>query len=229
MSKVKGLLFDFNGTLFFDSDYHIEAIKQSAEIFGVDTLTREFIVSHIFGRPNEEIVKNFVKPDASTHDIEKFEQIKEDTYRALCKKTPDKFHLCNGVPQMLDYLKSRDIPFCIATGSPYSNVEFYFEHLGLARWFTLDNLVYSTGDFNGKPAPDIYLRAAERIGLDASECAVFEDATSGILAARAASAAKVICVWEEGIPSPVTDTAIPDAVYHDFSNWKAILADLGLA
>ena len=54
------------------------------------------------------------------------------------------------------------------------------------RWFDPRRIVYDDGTFSGKPAPDIYLRAAERIGLSPSRCIVAEDAPVGIEAARRA-------------------------------------------
>ncbi len=229
MSNIKGLLFDFNGTLFFDSDYHMAAMQKCCKHYGVPTLDRDTFVSKIFGMPNSQITRQFYIPNATDEQVLEFEQLKESTYISMCYETPEKLHLTQGADDMFDYLKANSIPYCIATGSPLCNVEFYFEALGLGRWFTLDNIVYTDGTFKGKPHPDIYLRAAQRLGLKPEECAVFEDATAGVKAARAAGAAKVIAVWEEGYPAPVTEKVCPDAEYHDFLRWKEILADLGLA
>ena len=62
------------------------------------------------------------------------------------------------------------------------------------RWFDPRRIVYDDGTFPGKPAPDIYLRAAERIGLSPSRCIVAEDARSGIEAARRAGAGIIVAV-----------------------------------
>ena len=62
------------------------------------------------------------------------------------------------------------------------------------RWFDPRRIVYDDGTFSGKPAPDIYLRAAERIGLSPSRCIVAEDARSGIEAARRAGAGMIVAV-----------------------------------
>ncbi len=228
MNKVKGLLFDFNGTLFFDSMFHIEAFSTCYDKYGLPRQSKEFMVANIFGRSNYEIFKNNFRSEFTPEELCEFEKFKEGAYMSICRQNPERFKLCDGVCEMLDYLKENNIPYCIATGSPYENVMFYFESFGLEKWFTLDNIVYADGTFAGKPAPDIYNIAAERIGLSPADCAIFEDGTSGILSARAARAASVIAVWEEGIPSPVTKAAVPDAIYHDFKKWKVILSDLGL-
>ena len=77
-------------------------------------------------------------------------------------------------------------------------------------------------------SPDIYELAAKRLGLDCSECAVFEDGTSGMRSANAARAARVIGVWEQGLPSPLSHGVRVDAVYHDLCDWREILRSIGL-
>lgn len=226
--SVKGLLFDFNGTLFFDSDCHIEAFNRCFEIYNVKKLDRPFMINNIFGRTNEAIFKAHYRPNATDSETAQFAAIKEKAYMDICLATPEKLKLCDGAEDMFDYLKEHSIPYCIATGSPPENVEFYFEHLGLGRWFTYENIVYTDGTFVGKPAPDCYRLAAARLGLRAEDCAIFEDGTSGILAANAAGAEKVIGIWEEGLPSPLTDTTHVDEIHHDLSDWKGILSRLGL-
>lgn len=226
--SVKGLLFDFNGTLFFDSDYHIEAFNRCFEIYGVEKLDRLFIINNIFGCTNEAIFKTHYRPNATDEQTKEFAVIKEKAYTDMCLADPEKLKLCDGAEEMFDYLKKSPIPYCIATGAPLENVEFYFEHLGLGRWFTYDNIVYTDGTFAGKPAPDCYRLAAARLGLCAEDCAIFEDGTSGIRAANASGAKKVIGVWEEGLPSPLTDDTRVDEIHHDLSDWKGILSRLGL-
>lgn len=228
MKKVKGILFDFNGTLFFDSDYHLEAFQRCFEARGMERRSEEYIIRNMFGRTNNEIYLKNYDADADADALKAFEEEKEKKYTDFCLENPSKLHLCEGACEMLDYLKASDIPYCIATGSPLENVEFYFEYLGLGRWFTMDNLVYCDGSFAGKPAPDIYLNAAKRLGLDASECAVFEDGTSGMRSARAADAARLIAVYEKGLPDPETDTVKSDEVHHDLTDWRGILERMGL-
>ncbi len=228
MGKVRGLLFDFNGTLFFDSEFHMEAFNRCFDRYGLPRQSREDMLHRIFGRTNVQIYEDNFGTEPTAEQLKEFEEFKEGIYMSICHENPDKFHLCDGACEMLDYLKEHSIPYCIATGSPLINVKFYFEYLDLGRWFTFDNIVYATGEFPGKPAPDMYLLAAKRLGLRASECAVFEDGTSGICSANAANAAKVIAVWEDGVPSPLVDGITVDAAYHDFKNWREILKSFDL-
>ena len=74
------------------------------------------------------------------------------------------------------------------------NVDFYIDVFNLEKWFDLDKIVYSDGTIPGKPAPDIYLIAAKNLNLAPSKCMVFEDAVSGINAAKSAGIGKIVAV-----------------------------------
>ena len=128
---------------------------------------------------------------------------------------------------MLLAMKENGIPYCLATGSAKTDVDFYMEHLNLSRWFSWDNMVYQDGTFPGKPAPDCYRLAAKRIGLSTAECLVFEDSMAGIRAAQSAGVGGVIAVYAERFSSPVSEDTPADAVYHDFTDWKAIIEKYG--
>ena len=225
--NIKGFLFDFNGTLFFDSELHIRAFKKYFTEHGKEEPTAEFITKNIFGRPNPRIYSDNFNPDPTEEEWQEFAEEKEGLYRDFCLSNPELMQYTKGAPEFLDYLKENNIPFCLATGSGMDNVSFYMEHMDLGRWFTLDNIVYFDGSFQGKPEPDTYLLAAKKLGLDASECAVFEDGTSGIISARKANVGAVIGVYEPIMPSPITDEANCDEIYHDFTQWKEILKNLG--
>lgn len=227
--KIKGVLFDFNGTLFFDSELHIRAFKKYFVEHGKDEPSAEFITQNIFGRPNPRIYSDNFNPNPTPEECENFADEKEGLYRGFCLSEPELMRYTEGAAELLDYLKENGIPYCLATGCGIDNVSFYMEHMELGRWFDLDrNVVYFDGTFAGKPEPDTYLLAAEKLGLDASECIVFEDGTSGILAANRANAGGVVCVYEQSLPSPLTDEVHCDSVHKDFSDWKKIIEDYGL-
>ena len=220
---VKGILFDFNGTLFYDSDKHIRAFQLFFERRGLEIPDAEYLATMTFGRTNEDIFRDIYKADATDEELCRYGDEKEELYRSACLEASESLHLAEGAYEMLDFLTSKNIPFCIATGSGIDNINFYFEHLGLSRWFALDRIVYPDGIMRGKPAPDLYIEAAKRIGLGADECIVFEDGTSGILSANAAGAAAVIAVCSPELESPVKDGAVVDGEVSNFKNYKDIL------
>ncbi|MBQ7386603.1 MAG: HAD family phosphatase [Clostridia bacterium] len=229
MKRIKGILFDFNGTLFFDSEMHAQAFGLTCDAYGVERFTREQLISGIFGRTNAKIYRDNFQSDATDEECERFSTVKKNFYFESCLAQPDRLTLAPGAAEMLDYLKEQGIPMALATGSDREEVDFFIEHLGISRWFSYEkNVVYNDGSFSGKPAPDCYILAARKIGLDPSECAVFEDGRSGIMAANAAGCAAVIAVHEEGIPSPLGDGCEANALYHDHTKWRETLTLLGL-
>ena len=225
---IKGILFDFNGTLFFDSAFHMEAFRRTLRSYGKPIPTDDYMIHNIFGRTNETIFLENIDPNGTPEQIQKFAHQKESQYRSFCLENPKDFHFTEGAIAFLDYLKEHSIPYCMATGAEIDNLEFYYEHMNLGAWFPMERIVYTDGSFAGKPAPDIYRLAAERIGLPCEECLVFEDGTSGIIAANRAGAGAVVAVYEEGYPSPINDKTRVDSLHHNFLFWKDILADYGL-
>lgn len=226
--SIKGILFDFNGTLFFDSKLHVKAFKKYFVEHGKEEPSVEYITQNIFGRSNPRIYTDNFKSNPTPEECTRFADEKEGLYRDFCLESPELMKYTDGACDMLDWLKENHFPYCLATGSAIDNVSFYNEHMQLWRWFTPENTVCFDGSFRGKPEPDIYLIAAGKLGLDPSECAVFEDGTSGIIAARRAGVGAVIGVYDETLPSPITDEAYCDALYHDFLCWKEIFKDLGI-
>ena len=223
MKTLSGILFDFNGTLFFDSYMHREAFRRVFELFGKPAPDDDYMVKNIFGRTNEMIYKQNFNADADFEECEKFRIAKENFYYDICLASPDKMKLVDGAEELLDFIRDTAIPYCMATGSGREEVEFFIEHLGLDRWFSWDNIVYTDGTFRGKPYPDCYLLAAKRLSLDPSQCLVFEDGTSGMKAANAADAGALVAVYEKTLLSPIDDTVRVDSVHHDLSEWKDIL------
>ena len=189
---VRGCIFDFNGTLLFDTPAHADAWRAFLLEEGI-AVTDADIQKHIQGRPNPDILRHFLG-ELTDQEILTCSKRKEEKYRAVCLQKNDWFRLVDGVPEMFDRLRAEGVPFTIATSSQWDNVSFYFEHLGLGRWFTPETLVFDDGKMRGKPAPDIYLRAMALIGCRLDECAVFEDSLSGIQAGRAAGAGWIIAV-----------------------------------
>ena len=224
MKEIKGILFDFNGTLFFDSDLHIKAFQEIFPMFGAPKPTKEYLAENVFGRPHVKIYRDNINPYATYEEAADFGRKKEAIYYELCLADKERLKLVDGAEELLDHLKVEEIPFTIATGSCREEVKFFFEHLGLERWFDIDKMIYADGSFDGKPAPDCYVLAAEKIGLSSSECLIFEDGTSGIMAANAANAKSVVAVYDEGIPSPLREGVEVDAVYHDLKSWREILS-----
>ena len=221
--KFAGVLFDFNGTLLFDSDMHMEAFRQVFPLYGHDIPSDDFMIQRCFGRTNETIYKENFDPNATAEDILEFEKRKESIYHQLCLSSPERFRLVDGAPELLDYLKENKIPFCLATGSNWLNVEFYIKHLNLSRWFGMENMVYDNGTYPGKPAPDIFLLSASRMGVDPALCVGVEDSLNGVRAIHAAKMRPVM------IPDMIPPTPEVEALLwrkcRDLAELQAIIAE----
>lgn len=226
--SLRGVLFDFNGTLYFDNQMDINSLNRSLCEFGGEARDVHYIVSNIFGRDNFTVFRQNVREDATEEELWAFCRLKSDLYMQNCRSMPGGSTLAKGAAEMLDTLKARGIPYCLATGSEWYRVEFYMEHLGLDRWFMPDNIVFADGTYPCKPAPDIYQLAARKIGLEPKDCLVFEDGSSGIISANRAGAGAVVLVHEEGYPCPLNDDVKIDGEFHDFSDWKTIFNEYGI-
>lgn len=191
---MNGIIFDFNGTLFFDSHMHYEAWRiYSKQLRGYE-FTDEEMRQNMFGRTNADIIEYAIGKKPSPELVEKLAKEKESMYRQMCIKDKEHFVLAPGAEDFLNYLKENNIPRTIATMSEWDNVEFYIKEFKLEQWFDIDKIVYSNGKIPGKPAPDIYKIAAKNLNLLPEECIVVEDAISGINAAHNANIGMIIAI-----------------------------------
>ena len=215
MKQIRGIIFDFNGTMIYDSPIHRGVWMDFIPAHG-GVLTEEGFDKRILGRDNAHILVDFFG-DLTDEQIERMTYEKEAEYRRRCVNDP-RFRLVDGLEALLDRLKQKGYPMTIATGSERLNVEFYFgsDRLHLERWFDFGRVVYDDCSFPGKPSPDIFLRAAEKIGVPCSECLIFEDSYSGILAAHRAGAACVVALGEGVKAEKFRDAGGVDAAMEDF-------------
>ena len=196
----KGIIFDFNGTLFWDSEKHLEAWREFSKRVRERAFTDDEMREFMFGRTNEDIIAYLTgqKPDPQL--VEKLAKEKEAVYRDMCRKDYKNTILAPGAIDFLEYLKLNNIPRTIATMSEKDNVDFYIQEFSLSKWFDIEKIVYADGTLPGKPAPDIYKKAAEVLNLKPAECIVCEDAISGIKSAQDAGIGKIIAVASMEIP-----------------------------
>ena len=190
----RGIIFDFNGTLFWDSEKHQEAWREFSKRLRKNAFTDDEMREYMFGRTNEDIIKYLIGKQPTKEMVENFAKEKEAVYRDMCHEDAQNTVLAPGAIEFLDYLVAKNIPHTIATMSEKDNVDFYIEEFNLARWFDLSKIVYADGTIPGKPAPDIYIKAAKNLELNPKDCIVAEDAVSGIESARSAGIGKIIAI-----------------------------------
>lgn len=190
----KGAIFDFNGTLFWDTAFHDRAFDIFLEKHNVQ-LTGEEKRVKIHGKPNADIMRGIFGDHLTDDEIYDMAQEKEAIYRELCVND---LQFAPGAEELFNFLKNNNIAMTIATSAGIENVSFYFEKMHLDSWFSLDKAAYDDGTFRGKPHPDVFLVAAEKLGLQPEETVMFEDSVAGILAAENAGAGKIYIVNSYG-------------------------------
>lgn len=184
------VVFDFNGTLFFDDDKHVAAWNQiSKEIRGIG-ITPQELHENINGVPNQQTITFLSGGTYTQEQIDFHSQKKEAVYREKCMEDTENFHLVDGAEEYFDYLKSKNIPFTIATASIKPNVDFFIESFHLDRWIPRDHFVYDDGTYENKVA--MFQDACRILGSDPNHCLVFEDSGSGIRNAYEAGCSNII-------------------------------------
>jgi HAD superfamily hydrolase (TIGR01509 family) len=126
-----------------------------------------------------------------------------------------------GVVAVLDELRAQSVPMAVASSGRPQKIRFNLEQAGLTEFF--DVVVSSVEVERGKPAPDLFLLAASRLGLRPEQCAVVEDSVFGIQAAR--SAGMLTLGYTSSYPASVLCEA---AAHHVFEDYAALLPLLGI-
>lgn len=220
--KTKGIIFDFNGTLFWDSQKHYDAWYEMSKKLRGTPFSDDEMIHHMFGRTNENILTYALGRKPSKEEVEKYSVEKELIYLDMCKKDEKNTKLADGVEDFLEYLCKNDIPHTIATMSEKMNVDFYIDVFKLEKWFDIDKIVYSDGKIPGKPAPDIYLIAAKNIDVEPKNCTVFEDAISGIRAAESAGIGRIIAVASKESPDLYKKIECVNEIITDFKDCEKL-------
>jgi beta-phosphoglucomutase-like phosphatase (HAD superfamily) len=192
--RLHGIIFDFNGVLWWDGPLQVAAWRQFSKAVRGDPFSADEIRVHVHGRTNRHTLEYLTGRPVTGDELRRLIQEKEALYRQHCLDQGAAFALSPGAIDLLTYLVAHEIPHTIATASEKTNLDFFVEHLQLDVWFDLTQIVYDDGHRPGKPAPDIYLEAAARLALAPSRCLVVEDSEAGIAAAHAAGIGRVVAL-----------------------------------
>ena len=104
-----GVVFDFNGTMFFDEEFQNISWRSFLEEKTGKTVTDEEFQEFVHGRNNQFTLAHFISPDLTAEEMEKLAEEKEQKYRNLCLESSC-FRLEEGLPEFLDQLKKQGIP-----------------------------------------------------------------------------------------------------------------------
>lgn len=183
-----GAVFDWDGVIVDSRDYHEKAWERLAREEGGDLPEGHFLKG--FGMRNEVIIPNILgwavdEPE----EVRRLSLRKEALYREImveCGIEP-----LPGVLAFLERLREAGVPCSVASSTHRANIDAILSVIGVGGFF--DAIVTGEDVSRGKPDPEVFLKAAGRIGARPHEAVVFEDALVGIEAARAAGM-KVVAV-----------------------------------
>lgn len=186
--EYAGYIFDLDGTLVDSMPTHYRAWRCALREHGAPP--------HVFrwaeftahgGMAAVDIVKDLNATHALTMDPDTVADRKRALYAHLL--STERLPIIPETVELVHHLKRRGIPYAIGTGSAMPGALATLHSAGLQGLFPL--IITPEHVAQGKPAPDIFLLAAERMGAPAAECVVFEDAEPGLQAAHAAGMAAV--------------------------------------
>lgn len=179
--KYKGIIFDLDGVICFTDKYHYQAWKEMAD--GIGVYFDEVINNRLRGVSRMESLEIILERSEKVYSEQEKEELatqKNEIYKKLLLQMSPS-DLSEEVKNTLDEFRNRGCK--LAIGSSSKNAKTILKQLGLDGYF--DAVSDGTNITHSKPDPEVFLKAAEFLGLDAADCLVVEDALAGIDAAVA--------------------------------------------
>lgn len=200
-SFFDAIIFDFSGVLLLDMPWHEAAWRETFESLSSRARSTEEMAWFVHGRTNRDIFCTLLDRELSDSELDDLIEAKESKYRRICQEKGAEFQLVEGAADLLTALREEEIPMAIATSAGEKNMRFLYKELALSRWFDWESIVYDDGRMRGKPAPDVYLKAAALLDVKPKKIAVVEDTISGMQAAKNAGVGLVIAVGDTWSPA----------------------------
>lgn len=216
MTSVDLVIFDCDGVL-IDSEI-ISARMLIAELagYGVE-ISIDYVKTNFLGRSYPMVIRQ-IREQFSLNLPERFER---DYRERLLKAFDTELY---AMPGVADVLSGLNCPFCIATSSSPERVRYSLTHVGL--WDLCDGRIFTASQVaRGKPAPDLFLFAADRMGADPRRCLVVEDSQNGMQAALAAGMTVSRFTGGSHLDGQATDTDGPARPHHSFAEFARFFDD----
>lgn len=205
-----GLIFDMDGVILHSNPIHMEAWELYLEQEGLPASA--LVPEKMYGKRNDQILSDLF-PGEEMARIAQRSQDKEAVYRDRMKHRIEQ-QLTPGLREMLEANRHR--PVALGTNAERANAEFVLDAARLRPyfWTVVDGWMVE----RPKPAPDIYLMAAQQLGLPPRNCIIFEDSYSGVAAGLAAGA-RVVGVTSTHGDFPQLDLHIQDFAQPHLADW----------
>lgn len=207
------VIFDMDGVICHTNPFHAKAFEAFFDKYKITYTEKEF-EQHMYGKHNSHIMTYFFKRPIHGEELAQLEFEKEAIFREIYK---DKIET---IPHYLDFLedlKANDFKTAVATSAPRANMDLIIDTLNIR--VKMNSLLGSENVILHKPHPEVYQKSAQNIGIEPSQCLVFEDSFSGITAGLNAGM-KVV-----GVLSSHTKKQLPpcSAYINDYSEINAQL------
>lgn len=190
--NYKGVIFDFNGTLFFDNDKHIKAWEEISKLIRGYGISDDELHTKFNGVPNHQIISYLFNSNCTQDDLDKYSKLKEKYYRHFCQEDTKNFHLVAGSQEYFEQLKKQSIPFTIASASIKENIDFFVSSFNLDKWIEPDKIVFDDGTYENKIM--MFKDAANILGVPLKDCLIIEDSKSGITNAYLAGCKNIVVI-----------------------------------
>lgn len=184
-SLPRAVLWDLDGTLVDSGDYHWRAWRDIMRAEGVELSYQQFLDS--FGQRNDRILTTWLGDEVPKDRIHRIGEAKEALYREFAHR--EGLAVLPGAREWVGRLRHSGWRQAIASSAPRANVTVMLEAVGIAD--LIDAVVSAEDVIRGKPEPDVFLAAAERLRVPPARCVVVEDAAAGIEAARRGGMASI--------------------------------------
>ena len=180
MCVVRAVLWDMDGTLVDSEELHWRAWRETMADEGISITHDQFLSS--FGQRNDAIIPLWLGADAAPERVRKIETAKEARFRRIVRAAG--VLPLPGAIAWVNRLSESGWLQAVASSAPRANVEAVLGEMGTASYF--QSIVCAEDVRRGKPDPEVYLRAASRLGALPDRCIVVEDAAAGLEGARRA-------------------------------------------
>lgn len=178
------VIFDVDGVLVDSYQAHYDAWIASCAELGIPLDEETFV--RTFGRTNADIFEMLAPGRFTAAEANDIGATKEQLYRDMFAAAPK---LIPGGAELVESLKAAGFRVAFGSSGPPENVHFHVDLLGVGG--RLDAVITGADVTRGKPDPQVFLMAAERMGVPPAECAVIEDAVAGVEAANRAGMSSI--------------------------------------
>lgn len=183
----KAFIFDMNGTMIDDMEYHLEGWFNILNNDLGAGMTRAAVKKEMYGKNQELLVRIFGKDRFTAAEMDELSLEKERRYQQAYLPH---LRLIDGLQAFLDAAEKEGIGMGIGTAAIPFNVDFALDNLNIRHYFK--SIVTAVDVATSKPNPEVFLKAAEELGVDPANCIVFEDAPKGVEAAANAGMKAVV-------------------------------------